>query len=225
MEQAPLYNAANFAIGPGTGGGMMGSLPNSTVYNSVISTYLCPSDPNADFDRSNSYHASIGPTTYESPIHTSGMFAVWTSFGIRDCTDGSSNTIAFAEALTGDDLAGFGYGTQQNTAAAGTPYRGNLVVNATDPGTGGQGADDPVPWYGKNAQFLNAAANSTAVLQALQICATAWKAPTAIYSSMRGFSWADGNGGWTYTNIIQTPNRDSSLPRWRLQVRHAALGH
>ena len=26
---------------------------------------------------------------------------------------------------------------------------------------------------------------------------------------MRGFSWSDGNGGWTYTNIIQTPNHDS----------------
>ena len=38
---------------------------------------------------------------------------------------------------------------------------------------------------------------------------------------MRGFSWADGNGGWTYCNIIQTPNRDSALSGWRLQVRNA----
>ncbi len=29
---------------------------------------------------------------------------------------------------------------------------------------------------------------------------------------MRGFSWTDGNGGWTYTNIIQTPNRDTVFP-------------
>ena len=91
--------------GPAARGGMLGSAPNSTVYNAVISSYLCPSDPNAGRQRSNSYHASIGSTTYESPITTPGMFAVFTSYGIRDCTDGTSNTIAFAEALTGRDNA------------------------------------------------------------------------------------------------------------------------
>src|SRR5271170_4462901 len=30
MEQNPLYNAANFALGPGTAGGMIGSYANST---------------------------------------------------------------------------------------------------------------------------------------------------------------------------------------------------
>jgi prepilin-type N-terminal cleavage/methylation domain-containing protein/prepilin-type processing-associated H-X9-DG protein len=213
MEQTPLYNAANFALGPGTGGGMLGSYPNSTVYNTVINSFLCPSDPNADFDRSNSYFASIGSTTYESPIHTPGMFAVWTCYGIRDCTDGTSNTIAFAESLTGQDLAGFGYGTQQNQGVGGTQYRGNVVTNAANQGTGGQGSDDPNGYYGTNAQFLMASSNYAAVIQGLQACATAWtNTSTAAYSSMRGFSWADANGGWTYCNIIQTPNRDSIFP-------------
>jgi prepilin-type N-terminal cleavage/methylation domain-containing protein/prepilin-type processing-associated H-X9-DG protein len=210
MDQMPLYNAANFALGPGAAGGTLGSMPNSTIYNTVIAGYLCPSDPNADFDRSNSYHASIGSTTYESPITTPGMFAVWTCYGIRDCTDGSSNTIAFAEALTGQDNAGFGFGTQQNSAG-GTVYRGNMVTSANNPGTGGQGSDDPQGYFGTNAQFLYASANSAAVLAGLQSCAAAWNSnPT--FSSMRGFSWTDGNGGWTYTNIIQTPNRDSIFP-------------
>jgi prepilin-type N-terminal cleavage/methylation domain-containing protein/prepilin-type processing-associated H-X9-DG protein len=208
MEQTPLYNAANFALGPGAGGGMLGSFPNSTIYNSVINTFLCPSDPNADFDRSNSYFASIGSTTYESPINTSGMFAVWTSYGLRDCTDGSSNTIAFAESLTGQDAAGFGYGTQQNTAS-GSQYRGNVGTTAADPGTGGQGADDPQLFYGKACQFLYASANSAAVIQGLQNCAKGWSSSSATYSTMRGFCWADANGGWTYCNIIQTPNHDS----------------
>jgi prepilin-type N-terminal cleavage/methylation domain-containing protein/prepilin-type processing-associated H-X9-DG protein len=212
MEQNPLYNAANFALGPGTGGQMLGSFPNSTVYNTVINSFLCPSDPNANFDRSNSYFASIGSTTYQSPINTSGMFAVWTCYGVSSCTDGTSNTIAFAEGLTGQDNAGFGYGSQQNTAG-GTAYRGNVVVNAPDPGTGGQGSDDPSGYYGKNAQFLMASSNSNAVIQALQACAKAWNnASTADFSSMRGFSWADANGGWTYCNIIQTPNRDPIFP-------------
>ena len=213
IDQMPLYNAANFALGPGAAGGTLGSLPNSTVYNTVINSYLCPSDPNADFDRSNSYHASIGSTTYESPITTPGLFAVWTCYGIRDCTDGSSNTIAFAEALTGQDTAGFGYGSQMNSAAGNGPYRGNLVTSANNPGTGGQGSDDPAGYYGTSAQFLYASANTAAVLQGLQACATQWSTPAPDgFSSMRGFSWSDGNGGWTYTNIIQTPNRDSIFP-------------
>jgi prepilin-type processing-associated H-X9-DG protein len=139
------------------------------------------------------------------------MFAVWNAYGVRDCTDGTSNTIAFAEALTGSNNSGFGYGIQINHSQ-GTSYRGDMVENAKNPGTGGQGADDPAGWYGTSAQFYSAAANSAAVLAGLQACAVAWSNPaTASYSTMRGFNWSDGNGGWTYTNIIQTPNRDSIL--------------
>ena len=204
LDQMPMYNAANFSLGPGCSGGMLGSAPNSTVYNAVISSYLCPSDPNAGNQRSNSYHASIGSTTYESPVNTPGMFAVFTSYGIRDCTDGTSNTIAFAEALTGRANAVSGNTSQ------GDAYPGDVVENANNPGTGGQGADDPQGFYGTNAQFLTASSNTAAVLAGLQACATAWtNQSSASYSTMRGFSWSDGNGGWTYTNIIQTPNRDS----------------
>ena len=118
----------------------------------MISSFLCPSDPNASFDRSNSYHASIGSTTYESPVNTPGMFAVWKSYGVSDCTDGTSNTIAFAEALTGRNNSGFGYGGQINTAS-GDAYRGDMVTGATNPGTGGQGADDPRGITGRAPSF------------------------------------------------------------------------
>ena len=51
------------------------------------------------------------------------------------------------------------------------------------------------------------------MIAGLQACATAWTTRvTASYSTMRGFSWSDGNGGWTYTNIIQTPNPTRSSP-------------
>ena len=99
----------------------------------MISSYLCPSDPFAGRQRNNSYHASIGSTTYESPITTPGMFAVFNAFGVRDCTDGTSNTIAFAEALTGEDNP-----TSTNTSQ-GDAYRGDVVENANNPGGGGQG--------------------------------------------------------------------------------------
>jgi prepilin-type processing-associated H-X9-DG protein len=206
LDQTPMYNAANFNWTPGAAGGMGGSALNSTVYNSVINSFLCPSDPNSGSLRNNSYHASIGSTTYESPINTPGMFAVFTAYGLRDCTDGASNTIAFAEALTGRALRASGNTSQ------GDAYRGDLIENANDPGTGGQGSDDPQGFYGKAAQFYSAASNPAAVIAGLQACATAASNPTsASYSTMRGFSWADGNGGWTYTNIIQTPNRDATF--------------
>ena len=177
MEQTPLYNAANFAVGPGASGGMIGSMPNRTIYNTVINSYLCPSDPNADLDRSNSYHASIGSTTYESPITTPGMFAVWTAYGLRDCTDGSSNTIAFAEALTGQDGASFGYGSQMNDAS-GTLYRGNLVTSATDPGfPTGQGPDHPNGYYAKGDQYLYASSNPANIITGLQAFRQAMECP------------------------------------------------
>jgi prepilin-type N-terminal cleavage/methylation domain-containing protein/prepilin-type processing-associated H-X9-DG protein len=219
LEQNALYNAANFSWGPGASGTMGGSKFNSTVYNSVINSFLCPSDPNAGRLRNNSYHASIGSTTYESPVTSPGMFAVFTSYGIRDCTDGTSNTIAFAEALTGRALANSGNTSQ------GDAYRGDLIENASDPGTGGQGADDPKGYYGKAAQFLTASSNPAAVLAGLQACAQAAANPTsASYSTMRGFSWSDGNGGWTYTNIIQTPNRDSVYPGGGCRFNCAGCG-
>jgi prepilin-type N-terminal cleavage/methylation domain-containing protein/prepilin-type processing-associated H-X9-DG protein len=218
LDQTPMYNAANFNLGPGCTGGLLGSAPNSTVYNAVLKAYLCPSDPNAGVQRSNSYHASIGSTTYESPVNTPGMFAVFRSYGLKHCTDGSSNTICFAEALTGLDN-----GVSGNTSS-GNAYRGDVVENANDPGTGGQGSDDPSGFYGKNAQFLMASANSAAVLAGLQACATAWSGSGASYSSMRGFTWSDGNGGWTYTNIIQTPNKDSLFPGGGCRFNCAGCG-
>ncbi len=219
LDQAPLYNAANFSWGPGAAGTLGGSRFNSTIYNTVLNIFLCPSDPNAGRMRNNSYHASIGSTTYESPVTTPGMFAVFTAYGIRDCTDGTSNTIAFAEALTGRALASSGNTSQ------GDAYRGDVLENATDPGTGGQGSDDPQGYYGKAAQFLMASSNQAAVIAGLQACATAAANPSsASYSTMRGFSWTDGNGGWTYTNIIQTPNRDSIFPGGGCRFNCAGCG-
>ena len=146
---------------------------NSTVYNAVINSFLCPSDPNADSDRSNSYHASIGSTTYESPITTPGMFAVWTAYGIRDCTDGTSNTIAFAEALTGRDNAGFG----RNTSAGRPPTGATSSRTPPTPAPAARGRTTPRATTGRAAQFLYASANSAAVLAGLQACATAVEQP------------------------------------------------
>ena len=61
---------------------------------------------------SNSYNASMGTTyvpdengqlssTSGVPPSSTGLFAYSFSYGIQSCTDGTSNTVAFAEALVG----------------------------------------------------------------------------------------------------------------------------
>ena len=76
-----------------------------------------------------------------APSTPRGCSAVWKSYGVSDCTDGTSNTIAFAEALTGRNISGSATG-QINTAS-GDAYRGDMATGAANPGTGVHGADDP----------------------------------------------------------------------------------
>ena len=79
---------------------------------------MCPSDPYVGQTGLNNYHACYGTTTdWPSGLDTSpytsmqnadgngstGMFAVWLSYGIANATDGTSNTLFFAEALVGDN--------------------------------------------------------------------------------------------------------------------------
>ena len=45
MEQGPIYNGINFQF---CGGYYYGAYANVTVYNSVINTFMCPSDTQVD---------------------------------------------------------------------------------------------------------------------------------------------------------------------------------
>ena len=67
MEQTPLYNAINFGFGPYTV--VKYSNINSTAANTVINSFLCPSDPNSGAGKNgnggniNDYTASFRATT------------------------------------------------------------------------------------------------------------------------------------------------------------------
>ena len=69
-------------------------------------------DPTTIFSNTNSYNASMGTTyvpdengqlssTSGVPPSSTGLFAYSFCYGIQSCTDGTSNTVAFAEALVG----------------------------------------------------------------------------------------------------------------------------
>ena len=115
------------------------------------------------------------------------------------CTDGTSKTLLFAEALVGDNRA-----TRTTTAvasAAGSPgskYRGNgVVVNAAPP----YQLDD----------FTSSATNLANTYTALQLCAAEFANPSStLITSHRGWRWASFSEGSAF-NVAQTPN-DKQYP-------------
>jgi|688.fasta_scaffold202772_1 prepilin-type N-terminal cleavage/methylation domain-containing protein/prepilin-type processing-associated H-X9-DG protein len=186
LEQTPLYNSANFSWAP-AGDGSTSDPINSTAYLTKIAAFLCPSDGNAGKSNMNSYHGSTGVSSAQGGFTglTSGIFATWASTNIADVTDGTSNTVAFAEALVGD---GKGTGNGQNA------YRGNGVM-----GVGGDEGGWP-----QNVKF-NAANNPAMVTAALQTCLAVFNQRNNIVD-YRGYRWGLGITGYTMMNHIQTPN-------------------
>jgi prepilin-type N-terminal cleavage/methylation domain-containing protein/prepilin-type processing-associated H-X9-DG protein len=109
MEGNPLANAFNYQAPCLTGCSGAASARNSTVYNSSVQSFLCPSDANAGgvFPQASSYSCSVGPQFCLGDAAECGtkvgLFGYSSAFGIRDCLDGSSNTVAVAEARTGNN--------------------------------------------------------------------------------------------------------------------------
>jgi len=106
MEGQPLYNSINFNwVCCWSAGWDI----NSTVTLAVVNSFICPSDGLSPVPtqndiwtgNTNNYLFSVGTST-EYGTDSSGMFAQSTKcFGVQAVVDGSSNTIAFGEALVG----------------------------------------------------------------------------------------------------------------------------
>ena len=131
LEQPAMYAACNFSVGNNNG---VNFYINSTVTLARVNIFLCPSDTNAgtgalntgnaNNSRDCSYSGSQGTTTFVAPPAppgtsqgSNGFFTYYQSYGIRDATDGTSNTIAFSEGLVGGP----------NSTAT---YRGNAAMNS-----------------------------------------------------------------------------------------------
>ena len=210
VEQTALYNAANFSWGYNPYGDPCTRI-NSTVANTVIASFLCPSDPNAGSSKvgggqtsgsgaNNSYYGSIGTTTDNMNYGNSdaamvtatmtktgctGLFPYFMSYGVADCTDGTSNTIAFSEAL--------GQNSQIPT------YRGNS--------TRGVGDSSPTSYVYDASTIQN-----NGLTQFLQNCYTSFKNGTnPMGQQQKGLTWAYGAKGFTLFNTVQNPN-DKQYP-------------
>ncbi len=209
IEQQVLYNAANFNFSPFPTGAA--SNINQTVTFAVISSYLCPSDPNSGSGRNadtsagggslNNYAASFGTdsnlsnSTWTDPATTggggmwkavglNGVFGWKIPSGMQDITDGSSQTVAFAEWLVGD-----------GRGPTGSRYRGNVEMS--------DGASN-------NVASNNAASNQANILAGLQACAAKFATEpankSANVSDYKGWRWANGAIGFASFNMLQTPN-------------------
>jgi prepilin-type N-terminal cleavage/methylation domain-containing protein/prepilin-type processing-associated H-X9-DG protein len=209
MEQQPIYNAINFSWSPQ---GTLGQPINSTALDRIISSYLCPSDPNSGGGRQNinNYAASFGTTTgnltawttaaypecYQKPSGSSGMFTFGLAYGIRDVIDGSSNTIAYSEWLVGDGKATFYAGAKPPSM-----YRGNIMISS---GVTGPAAAE-------------AYLNPQDTLNQLSACAAVWNtwkrtgSGTGQIGDIKGLRWGMGTEGFSMFNVLQTPN-DSQNP-------------
>ncbi|OAI53044.1 hypothetical protein AYO47_05565 [Planctomyces sp. SCGC AG-212-M04] len=139
LDQAPYYNVISAGdptnnIPPGGSAAWQGW----TGWRIRFPGMMCPSDPAPAYTNGNcSYAFSIGDWYtagsggHRDNVTFNGLFGVGSTKGVRDCVDGTSNTIAFSERA----MASFGIGGKANA-----DIREGMLTNVTAMATNGPGA-------------------------------------------------------------------------------------
>jgi prepilin-type N-terminal cleavage/methylation domain-containing protein/prepilin-type processing-associated H-X9-DG protein len=196
LEQQPIYNAANFTWDPwwsSYNSQWDGTVVNSTVFRTNLTSFMCPSDGLwARNICNNNYYGSLGTTTAVGSAPSTGIFAHQQTYSIANVTDGTSNTIAFAEALVGDE-------SNPNIPI---PYRNSLTPSPAMAGNQTGSA--------ANIGYLDANTSPANVLLDLQTCSANFVVGNAAVNSDqdKGYTWTTGSPGIGLLNTIVPPNSD-----------------
>jgi prepilin-type N-terminal cleavage/methylation domain-containing protein/prepilin-type processing-associated H-X9-DG protein len=196
LGETPVYNSFNFNWGCEDSSTVLCYQIQRTAQTSQIKAFLCPSDPfagksnNNGTSNTNNYYACIGTTTYYAVVgdtgiatlkntESSGLFAFQRSYGLQNCTDGTSNTVAFSEALVGNPSQ--------------TKRQKNIGVNN-------------VTGFPTGALLLDASSAPTLLIQAIKTCTKAWESGSHNVDTQRGQNWAHGAMAFTLFNTLVPPN-------------------
>ncbi len=204
MEQTAVYNALNFAWAADTGVAQIPYAINLTARNATISAFLCPSDGQNAYwlpVGANNYYASFGTTTINGSQITTGVFAHDTTshnampIRMASLTDGSSNTIAFGEALIGQGAWNSQLGRDHAVGVS----------------------------LASSALLQDASTNYNGAIQNLQLCTGKIQQDLTARpaANNRGNSWTKGYDGVTLFNTIVPPN--SQQYPWGSCSNNAAL--
>lgn len=115
LDQAPLYNAINYATGTWPIDTYLAPTPslyaelngaNATAYHTGVGVFLCPSDGGQFTSAGNNYRGctGVGPSGVawiELPDSGNGMFPEIGTITAARVADGLSHTVAFSERLRG----------------------------------------------------------------------------------------------------------------------------
>jgi prepilin-type N-terminal cleavage/methylation domain-containing protein/prepilin-type processing-associated H-X9-DG protein len=195
MEGQPIYNAINFNH---VCCWDMGADINKTVTTAIINTFICPSDGMSPVPTSNdiwtgmtnNYFASAGAST--DFFNPSGLFAESQKcFGIQGATDGSSNTIAFGEALVGSENR-----PQVKWRS------GPVMSNGSALCTGG--------WCG----IYDVSTNYAGVLADLATCEQGYVAQGTDTVNQKGFRWCQNMPGFAMFNTVVPPSPTNYRFAW-----------
>jgi prepilin-type processing-associated H-X9-DG protein len=204
LEQQALYNCANFSIG--CYNGTTTDDINTTVTQTRLNTFLCPSSPLPTFTiwagssdsqtggptaPGNNYLASIGSSlefaTADNQGPPNGVFYFdnnGRSTGIRDITDGTTNTIGFGETKIGSG----------NTAVF-TPAIDFVFIGTFPPGVM---RNTPQMVMG-----LGGGPFQQWLVQCAAAITTANRGGHTVYT---GQDWAYGIVGYSLGHVLQAPN-------------------